>query len=223
MIKYLNKLTPHNIDLLSYRPQQKLTKKVLTRIQSVIQNEWAKNLSALEQQSFFRSARPCHTVYMLGLWLFSTPNILFCEGKQCRFCLFRLVFWVHSFDFWVMLMLQYSHLSPNVWGTSAWTTLKMRKENYSSWMCVDMYMKQKNIAQMQNSSWSSFYTWQHGWYGTLTIVLWVNFFPDQHWNICNVQMNEKSLQVFPVLSSTGARHNVEFDALLSLADKKIKL
>lgn len=122
---------------------------------------------------------------------FQHPKHIVLWGKQCRFCLFRLVFWVHSFDFWVMLMLQYSHLSPNVWGTSASTTLKMRKENYSSWMCVDMYMKQKNIPQMQNSSWSSFYIWQHWWYGTLTILLWVNFFPDQHWNICNVQMNEK--------------------------------
>ena len=55
------KLTQPNIA----QPEQRL----LTGIQSVIQSELAKNLSALEQQSFFESAGPCHIVYMLCLWL----------------------------------------------------------------------------------------------------------------------------------------------------------
>lgn len=43
-------------------------------------------------------------------------------------------------------MLQYSHLllSPNALGTSAWTTLKIREENCSSYLksrSVDMLMK----------------------------------------------------------------------------------
>ena len=42
--------------------------RLLTGVQSVIQSEPAKNLSALEQESFFESAGPCHIVYMLCLW-----------------------------------------------------------------------------------------------------------------------------------------------------------
>lgn len=83
---------------------------------------------------------------------------------------------MHSFDFWAVLMLQYTHLllSPNALGTSAWTTLKIREENYFSYFksrTVDMLMKKKNIADMQNSSCSSFYVRQDGRYGTLTVLL----------------------------------------------------
>lgn len=91
VMEYPDKLTAPNIVLFSCEPCQK---RVLTRIQSVIQSEWAKNLSSLEQQSFFGRAGPCHAVYMLCLCLAKSgfqhtpcvlacrPNILFCKGRN---------------------------------------------------------------------------------------------------------------------------------------------
>lgn len=100
VMEYPDKLTAPNIVLFSCEGCQK---RVLTRIQSVIQSGRAKNLSALEQQSFFGSAGPCHTVYMLCLWLAKSgfqhipcvlscrPNALFCKGGNIDFTLLRQV------------------------------------------------------------------------------------------------------------------------------------
>lgn len=138
VMEYPDKLTAPNIVLFSCKPRQK---RVLTRIQSVIQSEWAKNLSTLEQQSFFGSARPCRTVYMLGLWLAKSifhhtpcvldcgPNILFCKRRNVGFV--WLTWYCECIPLTSVLCWCYSLLllTCNAFGTSVWTSVKTREEN----------------------------------------------------------------------------------------------
>lgn len=135
---------------------KKEEKKVLRRVQSAIQNEWAKNLSALDQLSFFKSAKLCHTVYMMGLRLTTSvfrknhecmaweypalpSHVAFVCSRWSSDCI-PLTFVLFCC---AILMLKSYVLSRIALEKYVWTSVKVRKENQCSFKRknVDVSMK----------------------------------------------------------------------------------